>query len=281
MAEKLSDKLKKLFSKTRNAPGKGAYPAAFEQKAFKAGQKTKNLMKGLSLTKKLDKPASASKALITASAAKKLRTASKIAKVGRAITPVGLGLTAANLVYDVATMSPEKKAKVKKLKTKLSKTSTKDYHADLLKMSTGGDTMLKNPKKADLDKDGKLSGYEKKRAKAIESNMKQKPIKAVLGIAAMGLLGAKALKDKKNKTTGPILMPQDRKNQTTGLMPQDRKNQQQPQTTGQQQASKGKMMKAYKGDMAKGYGAARTQGQGLQDENLIPGKSLDYYKDIM
>ena len=41
------------------------------------------------------------------------------------------------------------------------------------------------------------------------------------------------------------------------------------------------VMKAFKGDMAKGYGAARTQGQGLQDENLIPGKSLDYYKDIM
>ena len=208
---KLSDKLKNLFSKTRGASKGANYPAKFEQTAFKAGQKTKNLMKGLSLTKKLDKPASASKALITASAAKKLRTASKIAKVGRAITPVGLGLTAANLVYDVATMSPEKKAKVKKLKTKLSKTSTKDYHADLLKMSTGGDTMLKNPKKADLDKDGKLSGYEKKRGKAIESNM----------------------------------------------------------------------MKAYKGAEAKGYGAARTQGEGLQDENLIPGKSLDYYKDIM
>ena len=43
----------------------------------------------------------------------------------------------------------------------------------------------------------------------------------------------------------------------------------------------GGIMKAYKGDMAKGYGAARTQGEGLQDENLIPGKSLDYYKDIM
>jgi len=35
------------------------------------------------------------------------------------------------------------------------------------------------------------------------------------------------------------------------------------------------------GGEPKGYGAARTQGQGLQDENLIPGKSLDYYKDIM
>jgi hypothetical protein len=42
-----------------------------------------------------------------------------------------------------------------------------------------------------------------------------------------------------------------------------------------------KMMKAYQGAEAKGYGAARTQGEGLQDENLIPGKSLDYYKDIM
>ena len=33
--------------------------------------------------------------------------------------------------------------------------------------------MLKNPKKADLDKDGKLSGYEMKRGKAIEENMNQ------------------------------------------------------------------------------------------------------------
>ena len=32
--------------------------------------------------------------------------------------------------------------------------------------------MLKNPK-ADLDKDGKLSGYEMKRGKAIEENMKK------------------------------------------------------------------------------------------------------------
>ena len=34
--------------------------------------------------------------------------------------------------------------------------------------------MLKNPKKADLNKDGKLSGYEKKRGMAIEKNMKPK-----------------------------------------------------------------------------------------------------------
>ena len=57
-------------------------------------------------------------------------------------------------------------------------------------------------------------------------------------------------------------------------------------------AKKGKMMKAESGKMieanmgmeaksTQGYGAARTSGMGLQDENLIPGKSLDYYKDVM
>ena len=163
-------------------------------------------------------------------AAKKLTKLGKVAKFARAATPLALGFEAASLAYKVATLSPEKKAKVKKLKTKLSKTSTKDYHADLLKMSVGGDTMLNNPNKADLDKDGKLSSYEKKRGMAIEKNMKVK--KANVGMAA------KKVREKE-------------------------------------------VMKAFKGDMAKGYGAARTQGQGLQDENLIPGKSLDYYKDIM
>ena len=88
------------------------------------------------------------------------------------------------------------------------------------KKSVGGE-MLKNPQKADLDKDGKLSSYEKKRGKAIEANMK---------------------------------------------------------------AKKGKMMYASMGMEAKstrGYGAARTSGMGLQDEQLVPGKSLDYYKDLM
>lgn len=42
-----------------------------------------------------------------------------------------------------------------------------------------------------------------------------------------------------------------------------------------------KVKKKSMGGESKGYGAARTQGEGLQDENLIPGKSLDYYKDIM
>ena len=44
------------------------------------------------------------------------------------------------------------------------------------------------------------------------------------------------------------------------------------------------MMKASMGMEAKstrGYGAARTSGMGLQDEQLVPGKSMDYYKDLM
>ena len=39
--------------------------------------------------------------------------------------------------------------------------------------------------------------------------------------------------------------------------------------------------KSMGGEMKKGYGAARQSGMGLQDENLTPGKSLDYYKDLM
>jgi len=49
--------------------------------------------------------------------------------------------------------------------------------------------MLKNPKKADLDKDGQLSSYEKKRGMAIERNMKAKTgkmMKASMGMEARG-----------------------------------------------------------------------------------------------
>ena len=43
-----------------------------------------------------------------------------------------------------------------------------------------------------------------------------------------------------------------------------------------------KMMKKVAGGAAiKGMGAARTSGMGLQDEELIPGKSMDYHKDIL
>lgn len=269
MAQKLSDKLKGLFKRADTYLGKAI------DKVPKSTTAMKKALKPTGMMKASDKLPSAAKfASATKKAGKfgKLKTIGRIAS--RAALPVAAGVETVSLAYKLATRTPEQKAKTKALKTKLSKTSTKDYHADLMKMSTGGDTMLQNPKKADLDKDGKLSGYEKKRAKAIESNMKQKPIKAALGIATMGLLGAKMLSDKKKKkpikAVSPVAMLAD--------VTKEEKNQ---VTTGQQKARKGKMMKASTGKFTQGYGAARTQGQGLQDENLIPGKSLDYYKDLM
>ena len=46
-------------------------------------------------------------------------------------------------------------------------------------------------------------------------------------------------------------------------------------------AKKGKVMKAMAGKSVRGYGAARTSGMGLQDEQMVPGKSMDYYNDLM
>ena len=129
--------------------------------------------------------------------------------------------------------------------------------------------MLKgNQKKLDKNKDGKISGEDFKL-------LRKKPGGAIAGALALGALGALGASKlmKKNKISSlvsPVKMLDD---QT--------KNSKTQKKTDQQKASKGKMMKAYKGDMAKGYGAARTQGQGLQDEQLVPGKSLDYYKDLM
>ena len=50
--------------------------------------------------------------------------------------------------------------------------------------------MLKNPGKADLDKDGKLSGYEKKRGMAIEK--------------AMGAKRGRIMKKDPTKTVNPF-----------------------------------------------------------------------------
>jgi hypothetical protein len=41
------------------------------------------------------------------------------------------------------------------------------------------------------------------------------------------------------------------------------------------------MMKASKGGGMMQRPAARQSGMGLQDENLQPGKSMDYYKDLI
>ena len=254
MAEKLSDKLKKLFSKTRGTPKGANYPAKFEQTAFKAGQKTKNLFTG----KKKATVLSKSKELVTASGAKKLRTASKIAKLARVATPLGLGSIAAQAIYQTANLSPEAKAKVKAAKKKMSKTSTKDYHADLMKMSTGGDTMLKGDQvKLDKNKDGKISGEDFKMMKAFKGQMAD---------------------SKKSSQERSKLMVQLKKKISGAAISESEAEKLMNMSTPE---IKSKIKNMYKGGEAKGYGAARTQGDGLSDENLLPGKSLDYYKDIM
>ena len=126
--------------------------------------------------------------------------------------------------------------------------------------------MLKNPQKADLDKDGKLSSYEKRRGKAIEANMKAKRGKFFEEKKEkidLGEIVGKALKDSSNKQMSDKSASKYIKRKT------------------REQIREREMVKKSMGGEMRGYGAARTSGMGLQDEQLVPGKSLDYYKDIM
>jgi len=169
--------------------------------------------------------------------------------------------------------------------------------------------MLKgNQKKLDKNKDGKISGEDFKL-------LRKKPGGAIAGALALGALGALgASKLMKNKKASSLLSP-------VKMLDDQTKDSKTQKKTDQQKASKGKMMYARVGrsvetsglkkvkaedarkdkirkarkegigvaDEAKmnmggemrGYGAARKSGMGLQDEQLVPGKSLDYYKDLM
>jgi len=142
--------------------------------------------------------------------------------------------------------------------------------------------MLKGKqKKLDKNKDGKISGEDFKMMKAKYGKMSKakdgKIIKASLGTMAQDLVRKVFGKNKAIAKTGSNMGAMSFKGKK---LPIERLFQK-AKATEQNKAKSGKMMKAYQGAEAKGYGAARTQGEGLQDENLIPGKSLDYYKDIM
>lgn len=117
----------------------------------------------------------------------------------------------------------------------------------------GGDTMLKgNQAKLDKNKDGKISGEDFKMMKARVGKSVESP-------------GSKANKLK-------LAKQEERRAKLKKL-----------REKGGGAVEEAKLMgnMKYTGGEAKGYGAARTQGEGLQDENLIPGKSLDYHKDIL
>ena len=68
-----------------------------------------------------------------------------------------------------------------------------------VRASTGGE-MLKNPKKADLNKDGKISSYERKRGMAIEKAMK-KQNRAKLSKGGFIARGCGAVMGDKRKVT--------------------------------------------------------------------------------
>jgi len=126
--------------------------------------------------------------------------------------------------------------------------------------------MLKGKqKKLDKNKDGKISGEDFKMMKANSGKMTSTSTK---GNIRHGKL--KSQEELKKITDSKEYKNSDYDKKTKMLNVAT--------------AKRGKMMKANMGMEAKstqGYGAARTSGMGLQDENLIPGKSLDYYKDIM
>ena len=319
MAEKLSDKLKAAFKNldtklgaalSKSPKGAAVYPKASEFKAFKAGQKTKALISG----KKIP---SSSKALVTAKAAKNLRRMGTLRTLARASIPLSLGIEGANIAYKIATRTPEQKARSKALKTKLSKTSTKDYHSDLLKMSVGGDTMLKK-----IPEGSKGEGLRKLKAERPDVTRKMgfakkgKMLKARYGTMAKGDVkeGLKKSKDFKNKLEvfkkdaisklrGKQVGPAEEA-KLNKMMPSIKdspsvmKSKMEAVKSKISKAKKGKMMyanvgmaakkvrenqmmKASMGKSVRGYGAARTSGMGLQDESLPAGKSLDYYKDLM
>jgi hypothetical protein len=204
---------------------------------------------------------------------------------------------------------------------------------------------MKNLKPVPADKKkslGKLpTDVRNKMGYAQKGKMIQKPMKAVLGAAVLGAIGAKAIgkamKKKASASPGMNLLSKESgmklpmkdlyqkateqqvaKKSKGGEMASNRrkrlKDVQNPKSEYDKKgklkytaAKKGKMMdkknkykttgqifielktpsflkpkeKSMGGEMKQGYGAARTSGMGLQDEDLIPGKSMDYYKDLM
>ena len=95
------------------------------------------------------------------------------------------------------TKSIIKKAADREPGGRLSRTDIKLAEQSLKNKFKIGGAMLKNPGKADLDKDGQLSSYEKKRGMAIEKAMAGKPQKALLG---------KLFRKKSGKATPGVMM---------------------------------------------------------------------------
>ena len=146
--------------------------------------------------------------------------------------------------------------------------------------------MSDNKKVKDVAGKGKgLGAYYKGKAKDYKMIIPIEPPKPVKK-AMLGMLIAKKAKDK--GASGPeYLSPAAmliRASKATGGSTELKGGQKKLDMNkdGKISSEDFKMMKkSTGGEMKKGYGAARQSGMGLQDENLIPGKNMDYYKDLI
>jgi len=167
--------------------------------------------------------------------------------------------------------------------------------------------MLKGKQKnLDKNKDGKITGEDFKMMKAKYGKM----MKAKKGVMAKSSTG-KMEEDKYSKYVRSIKLPEPgdifKEMKTPYLKPKGKsmggemikarygtmlknKEEAKKKKIKELRDNKGGVMEEFKisqmnmgGEMksTQGYGAARTSGMGLQDEDLIPGKSMDYYKDLM
>jgi len=145
-----------------------------------------------------------------------------------------------------------------------------------------------------MEKAKKYQEYLKLLKKATEKKPKDKDMKKMKkgGSTEFGMLSVKAGIDNNPKPTAAdriagAKMKQKPKKAALGMMML--KKAMENSDTARKRASvmgipgfaASQKFKKKEGGEIKGFGAARQKGQGLQDENLIPGKSMDYYKDLM
>jgi len=122
------------------------------------------------------------------------------------------------------------------------------------KKAYGGE-LKGDQKKLDKNKDGKISG---------EDFKMMKPIKRSMGSTST----------EGNIKHGKLKSQKELKKITDSKEYKDSDYEQKTKMLNTATMNKG-------GEMKRGYGAARQSGMGLQDENLQPGKSMDYYKDLI
>ena len=176
---------------------------------------------------------------------------------------------------------PTRKARLKKLlenrikNTKPDSSNTKQKLKDALKkLGSAASPSAAAAKTIQKLAGAQISDKESERIrrsipKKAKGGEMKKPMKAGLGKMVKKLVGS--VFGKKSSTVNP--------NSSTDMSFRGMKL---PMTDLYQKATEQQVAKkSMGGEMKQGYGAARTSGMGLQDEDLIPGKSMDYYKDLM